>query len=401
VQLIHALLFSAAFLMAGITAVKLAGDGTRMRPFSLLMAMLFGLMAASSSAMVRPQSFGIFFFSVMLYLIRCGNGGGYRLLQIGVIAVLWQNTHPSLAVGTMVVGALALAGVVGKILGHDQEQTGFLLKATVIMGLAQLATPAGLGIFETTGLNLRVARDWLQVSEWMPPWHESVASAMVGFYLGSGFTLLLLIGMKFRIMPSEWALLSVLTVLSLTAARFVLFWAVAMIPLWTRWTENLRRNPQCVRRRGLRLGARPTMLVAMCGLMAVLSIPNLMPVRTVFMYPLNSCIEALRAAVPAGRILNYREWGGPLILAGHPNWKVAIDGRLYLYSRQDWQDYHNAALGRIPLHDLMSRYQPDAFFLHPVFDHELIGLLEQSLHYSLLFRDSYCVAYRSPERSAQ
>ena len=75
VQLIHALLFSAAFLMAGITAVTLAGDGTRIRPFSLLMAMLFSLMAASSSAMVRLQSFGIFFFAVMLYLIRCGNGG--------------------------------------------------------------------------------------------------------------------------------------------------------------------------------------------------------------------------------------------------------------------------------------------------------------------------------------
>ena len=136
-------------------------------------------------------------------------------------AVLWQNTHPSLAVGTMVVGALALAGVVGQTLGHGQEQTGFLLKATVIMGLAQLATPAGWGIFETSGINLRVARDWLQVSEWMPPWHESVASAMVGFYLGSGFTLLLLIGMKFRIMPSEWALLSVLTVFMYTRSTHV------------------------------------------------------------------------------------------------------------------------------------------------------------------------------------
>lgn len=397
VQIVHVLLFSVAFLVAGVTAVKIGGGGLWMRPLSLLLALLLALMAASSSAMVRPQSFAVCFFAIILYLVRCGYGGWQRLLLIGLIAVLWQNTHPSLAVGTMAVGALALAGVVGMILGRGQGQTGFLLKATLIMVLAQLATPTGWGIFETSGINLRVARDWLQVSEWMPPWHESVAPAMIGFYFGGGFTLLLLIGMKFRIMSSEWAILLVLTMLTLTAARFVVFWAVAMIPLWTRWTENLRRFPSCDRRGGWSLGVRPTMLVALCGLIAVLSIPYLVPGRTVFLYQLNLCIEALRGAVPAGRIFNYREWGGPLILAGHPNWKVAIDGRLYLYSRQDWQDYDNAALARIPLRDLMSKYQPDAFFLHPVHNHALIGLLDQSRHYRLLFRDSDCVAYQSLE----
>ncbi|NIP84804.1 MAG: hypothetical protein GTO03_04300, partial [Planctomycetales bacterium] len=56
-------------------------------------------------------------------------------------------------------------------------------------------------------------------------------------------------------------------------------------------------------------------------------------------------IAAFKQAFPEGRIYNACAFGGAVIFHGHPGWKVAIDGRLYLYSKREWDLYHSAARG--------------------------------------------------------
>jgi hypothetical protein len=107
----------------------------------------------------------------------------------------------------------------------------------------------------------------------------------------------------------------------------------------------------------------------------------------------------LREVVPQGRIYNYREWGGPLILAGHPDWQVAIDGRLYLFGEDDWRAYHEAALGRISPDELARRYNVDAFFLHPSYHHRLIARLRETGSWREVHADDYCVIF-SPANCA-
>ena len=89
-----------------------------------------------------------------------------------------------------------------------------------------------------------------------------------------------------------------------------------------------------------------------------------------------------------------------LILAGHPDWEVAIDGRLYLYSRQDWLNYSDAALGRLTLSDIMAKYRPDAFFLHPDFHTKLIAELREAGVSTKIYQDEQCSLYLPPSSNA-
>ncbi|NIP84805.1 MAG: hypothetical protein GTO03_04305, partial [Planctomycetales bacterium] len=61
-----------------------------------------------------------------------------------------------------------------------------------LIGLAQVATPMGWDIFALSRRNLTVSRDWLQVTEWLPPWSPTVLHAMLLFWLVLGMAVLLL-----------------------------------------------------------------------------------------------------------------------------------------------------------------------------------------------------------------
>jgi hypothetical protein len=102
----------------------------------------------------------------------------------------------------------------------------------------------------------------------------------------------------------------------------------------------------------------------------------------------------LRAWLPAGRVYNYREWGGPLILEGTPDWQIAIDGRLYLFpDEEEWREYNDAALGRVPLDELVRRHQPDAFFLRPTFHAGLVERLRAAPDWRAVYQDDVSVIF--------
>jgi hypothetical protein len=104
-------------------------------------------------------------------------------------------------------------------------------------------------------------------------------------------------------------------------------------------------------------------------------------------------ISYLKSVLVHGRIYNYREYGGPLIFAGYPDWQVGLDGRLYLYDKAVWRDYNNAALGKVPLQELVARHQPDAFFLHPRFHKQLIEMLRRSQAWCKFYSDAQCIIF--------
>lgn len=394
IQLLHATLFAAAFGIAGLTASRLISQGPYPVPFTLVIGIYLGAMAGLSNADVRPQSFALLGFAAVLYLARLGPFSGLGLAGIGLIAILWQNTHPSLSLGVLAVGALAAGGWLTRWRQTHHPAPIFLTLATGILTLAQLATPMGWHIIDVSAANLHVSRDILQVSEWLPPWDPSVRPAMTGFFLSGGVALALLILCKPNVTLGDWLLLFAMTSLTLHAARFALFWGIALIPLWTQWLEALRPEHRFSWRE---LPWRPRVLLvaALGGLAAAYTLPALIQDKPLPHDPLGECLGTLGMAIPAGRIYNYREWGGPLIFRGYPGWQVTIDGRLYLYDDQDWQDYADVAQGRVDLGEIMTRYRPDAFVLHPNYHAALIGMLDASPQHRRLFIDSLCVAYTS------
>jgi len=392
VQMLHATLFAAAFGIAGLTASRPPSQGAYPVPFSLITGVFLGVVAGLSNADVRPQSFALPAFAAVLYLARLGPFTALGLARIGLLAILWQNTHPSLSLGIIAVGALTAGDWLTRWRHPDHPAPIFLTLATGILALAQLATPLGWQIFDVSAANLHVARNLLSISEWRPPWDPSVRFVMNGFFISGGITLVLLIARGRYLRPADWLLLLVMTGLALYAARFALFWGIALIPLLTQWLESLRPLHRFTWTE-VPLSPPLLRLVGLSGLVAVYALPGLIQGQPLLRDNPADCLETLTPAIPAGRIYNYREWGGPLILKGHPRWQVTIDGRLYLYDDQDWRDYNDVARGQVELSDILARYRPDAFVLHPTFHASLIELLEASGQYQRLFNDQLCVAY--------
>lgn len=395
IQMLHATLFAAAFGLAGLTASRLLSRGRYPVPFSLLSGLILGLLPGLSNAGVRPQSFALLGFAAILYLVRLGPFGIRGLMGIGLIGILWQNTHPSLSLGVLAIGALAAGEWLTRWRQPDHPAPVFLTLATSILALAQLATPMGWQIFDTSAANLHISRDLLRINEWLPPWDPSTRPAMSGFFLAGGITLILLVARGRDLRLADGLFVLVMTGMALYAARFALFWGIALIPLWTQWLEAVRPADRLSwsHPTGTLGVPRIARRVGLVGLAAVYTLPTLIQAKPHFHYDVAECLGTLASAVPAGHIYNFREWGGPLILQGHPQWQVTIDGRLYLYPVQDWLEYTHVAQGRVELEEIMARYKPAAFVLHPGFHRGLIGLLEASGQYRRLFSDPLCVAY--------
>jgi hypothetical protein len=400
VQIAHVVLFAGAFWVAGRSAV----DGASREPrglglFSLLCALFLGFIAGGSNSMVRPQSFGIFCFAVLLYVVQSNWRFRSRALLLLPLLLIWQNTHPSVLIGGGAVAALAGAHWLDRLRGSRSAAPWGITGIVVLVALAQFATPMGWRILETSAANVHVARDLLGVSEWMPPWDPSVRGAMVGFGLAAAITIGLLIRLRFRVRLEDAALCAALALLSLTAARFVLFWAVAMVPVWSRWIEQSKPDGVFGWQGDRPVGRIRSALLTGFGVPLALVLPSLLQGGVVDEFALGAGITRLREVTPHGRIYNYREWGGPLILAGHPDWQVAIDGRLYLFGEEHWHAYHEAAMGRVAPDDLARRYDVDAFFLHPSYHHRLIEQLRAAGTWREVHADDYCVIFSPANRA--
>ncbi len=88
------------------------------------------------------------------------------------------------------------------------------------------------------------------------------------------------------------------------------------------------------------------------------------------------------------RVYNYREWGGLLTYYGkNLERKIGLDGRLYLYSKDMFQDYMNEALGHVSISKLEELYNPDAMFLHSGYHSALIDLVKKHSNWELVCQD--------------
>jgi len=162
-----------------------------------------------------------------------------------------------------------------------------------------------------------------------------------------------------------------------------------MIPIWSRWIDNAL--PLSMFKKNYHIGIKQIGGILLPGIFLAFVILWIVRPQPIFdkEIPIRGVLK-LKEFLLKGKIYNYREWGGPLIFEGAPNWKVAIDGRLYLFKKAEWKEYFEAALGEIPLHNLIEKHHPDAFFLRPSFHGQLIRELRRSFEWRELYTDKYC-----------
>jgi hypothetical protein len=386
VKVLHDLIFSGAFVIAAGSAVRYYYHSKgQISLISMACAMLLGFLTCFTNSSLRPQSFALFCFAVLLAVTQCKWRFRTKLLVLIPLLVFWQNCHPS-----VVIGLVALAGW-GVSEWFDPAKRRKAISILMLVALAQLGTPMGWKVFEVSQANVEISRDYLGVSEWLSPWSSVTLRPMLMFWLGLAVSLFLVMKLRLKVRRNDLLNFVLMTLLTFYASRFALFWAIAMVPVWARWIEGVRPPHLFNWWTGGDPVQRPAWAVLLILVLLIVLATPALPTSTVLHpgLPLEG-MTRLKTALPSGRIYNYRQWGGPLIWTGYPQWQVAIDGRLYLYSEKEWEGYNKAALGKVPLRELVEEHKPDAFFLRPSFHQKLMTLLKQSPAWRELYTDNKC-----------
>ena len=391
---VHQLALVGSLLVAAATCRR---DPTS--PFSVLVAMTIAFLVMLSNADLRPQSFGLL---------------GFATLGIGTrpAAVRDQAGRGAAAPGHLAKHASIGGGGRGRVgrIGRGRflrpkNGTGaspWQLVVLALLGMVlQFATPLGGRIFDVSRSICESAATFCAIAEWLPPWDPSRCFRGGRPLLGGAFAVSLIAIVWFwdRLSCEDRALFFVMTVLSLYAARFIIFWAVALVPLWAEVVERLIPRGMFAWARG-RGGSGGSGRSVVAGTGGGSGHRRSVSIRR---GSGRSSVPRFRSTVSgpfalelpgAARIYNHYGWAGPLILEGLAGWRVAVDGRLYFFSDPaEWQSIEDARAGRIPLDELERRHRPDAFFLYPGGNRALVEALSTCPRWRACFSGPTCVAF--------
>ncbi len=385
---LHIGLFAGAYFVAIWPSYR-----DKARDFSTACAILLGFYGGLTNSSVRPQDFAILSFAILLNIFRNSPLTGYKIFSLLLILVFWQNAHPSILIGFAIILPLVLIEWIRWLRNIRFSKPWRLTLILGLLFLVQMATPLGVGIFAISKTNLEISKDLFTVSEWLPPWDVSVRGAMVGFWFALALSFFLIFRLWKKIEIDDLSIFVVATLIALSSARFGIFWSIAMVPIWARWFEEMKPIDFIERKMNkLKSISKPGLAASSAALIvfllpAILGYPaysNEIPIQG---------IKKLREVLPVGNIYNYYAWGGPLVLEGSKDWRIRIDGRLYLYSREEWENYRNEACNKVPPDLLIENHRPDAFFLRRTLHQNLVNYLNSCSKYRKIYENAICTVF--------
>ncbi len=343
--------FDALCWCGGFWAVAAAcrRSGARAMPLSLALLLAFG--AALPAASIRPQSFGALCFGLLLALLKLELRAWQTVMLGTILLVAWQNLHPSVSIGIVALAAHAMAGWAVWLRDKTQPRP---LAATMLVPIAALsvfATPDGVGILAVSARNAQ-ASIAVGASEWLPLWIEANRENAVPILLVTLVAAFAAWRDRRAVSWPDLAVMLALLVLMISAYRFVLFWAVATIPV----IAGRGRTPE-------KFGRASWLPVLGVVAVAVLA-PAIRPTRFSDNLPMTA-VARLAQTDAAGTIITEPEFAGVLIDAGYPRWRVSLDGRYYRYTDEEWQRYGAMLDGSYRLRAIERLYRPAAFVLRP------------------------------------
>ncbi|MFS0851159.1 hypothetical protein AB3M93_17080 [Novosphingobium panipatense] len=365
--------------LGGFLAVSAACRWRGASAAGVALAIALACFAALPTASVRPQSFACLCFGLLLALHRLQLRPVLTIAIGAPLLVAWQNLHPSVSVGVIAMSLAALPGWIGWLRRRNEPPVA--ASALALLGLAAMfATPDGVSLLETSALNAEMSV-LMGASEWRPLWIAANGKHALRITVVLLAALVLLRRYR-RLNASELAVALGLLVMTVAAYRFVLFWAVAIVPVVSRC---LRGDDEGHSRREALIAGSALLLVA-------IGTPVLAPTRFSASLPL-AAVEHLRRFQVQGTVYGDFPFGGVLIDAGYPDWKVAYDGRYYRYSRKEWQYNGGIETGIVPLVDVVRKWNPAAFVLDSVHNRPLAEALSQSPAWRLTYASDGIVVY--------
>lgn len=352
----------------------------------IVLGLLAGFLAASPFQSIRPQSFAVLAFGLLIILVRSNHAFKWKIALGIPLLILWQNLHPSVIVGAIYLVAVTMAGLVRTVFRREAKPwTEAILMLSA--GMAMFATPAGPALLKISRVNGALSQ-WMQIGEWLPMWDSQNRAAAVGPFFAIVLLIYLSIRYRDRITLRDLFPAIVFAVMSLIAFRFVVFFGITLIPIIA---QSLTPNDQPVPH-GNSSSRRSHFTAALFTVVILVLSYAVMPVRFAEYYPFAG-IEELKKANVHGTIYCHHSWGSLLPFYDSENWHPTHDGRYYLHTKSEWEFYFDAAQGRHDVLELEILFRPAAFFLRPGNDQGLIDQLAASPRWQLHFNDSSSVIY--------
>lgn len=369
---LDALLWTGGLLVVAIAARRRAD-----RPLAVVLALIVAFVVALPSASIRPQSFASLAFGLTLVLMGSTKPRPITLALGALLFVTWQNLHPSVSIAALIIGAVAGARWFLHFIGRA-DRPWILSVLALVAAAAVFCTPAGFGILEFARYNTEASR-FYGATEWLPLWAPVNRPFLLSVSASAMLSCAVAFKYRERVRPEEIVPFVVTLIATVIAVRFIVFYAITIIPILSRM------------KLGLAVG-----LDARNRLMKFSAISGLICAGELFAAPVTfereipaAALGELNSAVGDGTIFCDPAFGGVLIDAGFPRRKVAFDGRFYLYSIEELRRFKETAYNPSLLPEIERAYHPVAFALAPAHSRALIRELRA---HPAIWRETYSTA---------
>lgn len=350
--------FDALCWLGGFWAVAAACRARGAASGAVLLGLFLAMVAAVSTASIRPQSFAVLCFGLLLGLLRLELRPLTTVVLAAPLLVLWQNLHPSVSVGAVALAVSAAAAWYARWRGDGQPAPVATTVLVPVALAAMFATPDGIGVLAVSARNAEASVN-MNVREWLPIWTSSHWRDSLPILFAAAVAAWLVVRHPGRTRLTELAVAVALFALTVITIRFVLFWAVALVPVVARVAGEPLTSPE--QRAGNPKLAR-FLQSALAMLAVALVLPAVRPTHFDETLPM-AAIERLKQADVRGVIYADFPYGGPIIDAGYPDWRVAYDGRYYRYTPEEWRFNGGVEAGTLGLRDILAKWPVAGFLL--------------------------------------
>lgn len=404
-------IFAAVYLRLGLAGVATLAAAIAALPFLLLMRwavrdganpfvavglVTAGALASSMHWLARPHLFTILLAVLWTRaLMRHRSTGSLRpLLLLPPMMALWANLHGGFLVGFVILGVFLAGGFVQSrwedwatepferpsMEQHDADIAGGQalvsgsrnrqgLVAMSVAGVLSLAAvglnPVGYRLLShVTGfLHSRFLVD--NTEEYLSPNFHDLGPQL--------FLVLLLVAMvslamnRRRVDLVDLGMLVVWTAFALYSARNIPLFAAICLPMVIGLVSQLLKDLGAGMNRARRLATierqmggplLPLLAVAVALLISMGDLGGLHP--KIGFDPKTFPVEALAKAKSVGvrgNLFNYFPWGGYVLYAGYPRYRVFIDGQTDFYGERLTRDYLEVARLEPGWESVLDRYQ--------------------------------------------
>ncbi|MEX1333671.1 MAG: hypothetical protein AB1Z66_00045 [Candidatus Limnocylindrales bacterium] len=388
------LLLRAVLIGVSFGLVYLACRGAHVSRVVAATVTLGAFVVAATNLALRAQLFGVLCFAAVMAVLAWRRRYPWLLVAIPLLMVAWANTHGSFFVGWAAIGVAFLEDVLAR-----RRLAAATFAAGLLSVLATLVTPWGVDMWiYVVELSSNPVITAL-VSEWQAPTLGTATGLFLFVSVALVVGLLLVRGRVISWPQVLW--LAGLVLLSLMAARNVIWWAIGAAPVAAVLLDGLVV-------RGRRVGdpafdePRGVGYTAIAGLLLVLTVavvpfyrpsdPLYGPEGLVQQAPRGVTSALLAATGPADRLYAEQRWGSWFEHA-LPEVPVMVDTRIELFEEAIWSDYLDVAGGRADWAEILDRWGVTTVAV-AADNGDLVPFIAADPDWQLLHEDEEGVVYR-------